>query len=147
MMKHSDRISGFELSLSAHEDGTLDTLYIRFRKGKVKRTSEVIEDTVIADYDENDNLLGIEILAPVKLSELAKFVEQPRRTSFRRFVKHSGPPCLVHHELRRFAAEGPIQKGESSQAPGTHSEGLADSIRSLGGSKPDQRTGRKRSRK
>jgi uncharacterized protein YuzE len=96
MLKHENHIVGFELSLSAREDGTLETLYIRFRHGKIKRTSEVIEDTVIADYDEHDNLVGIEILAPVKLSELAKLVEQPRRTSFRRFVRHSGPPCLVY---------------------------------------------------
>ena len=84
MMKHADQIAGFELSLSAREDDSLEMLYIRFRHGKTKRTSEVIEDTVIADYDEHDNLLGIEILAPVKLSELAKLVEQPRRMSFRK---------------------------------------------------------------
>jgi uncharacterized protein YuzE len=95
-MKQSNQSTGFELSVSADEDGTLETMYIRFRNGKIKRTSEVIEDTVIADYDEHDNLVGIEILGPVKLSELAKLVEQPRRTSFRKFVKRSGPPCLVH---------------------------------------------------
>ena len=95
-MRQSNQTTGFELSLSAGEDGTLETMYIRFRNGKVKRTREVIEETVIADYDEHDDLVGIEILGPVKLSELAKLVEQPRRTSFRKFVKHSGPPCLVH---------------------------------------------------
>ena len=95
-MKHLHNMTGFELSVSAGEDGTLETIYIRFRIGKVKRTWEVIEETVIADYDEHDNLVGIEILGPVKLSELAKLVEQPRRTSFRKFVKRSGPPCLVH---------------------------------------------------
>jgi uncharacterized protein YuzE len=95
-MTKPNQIVGFELSLTAREDGKIESLYIRFGNGKVKRTSEVIEDTVIADYDGNDNLLGIEILAPVKLSELAKLVDEPRRTSFRRFVRHSGPPRLVH---------------------------------------------------
>jgi uncharacterized protein YuzE len=95
-MEENREILGFELSVSARDDGTLEAAYIRFRSGKVNRSCEVIEDTLIADYDEHDNLLGVEILAPVKLSELAKLVEQPRRTSFRKFVKHSGPPCLVH---------------------------------------------------
>jgi uncharacterized protein YuzE len=94
-LKRSNQTTGFELSVSADEDGTLETIYIRFRNGKIKRTCEVIEETVIAVYDEHHNLVGIEILGPVKLSELAKLVAQPRRTSFRKFVKHSGPPCLI----------------------------------------------------
>jgi uncharacterized protein YuzE len=86
---------GFELSVSARGDGTLEAAYIRFRGGKSKRTRAIIEDTLIADYDENDNVLGVEILAPVKLSVFAKLVEQSRLTSFRKFVKHSGPLYFV----------------------------------------------------
>jgi len=95
-MAETRRPLGFELSVSARDDGTLEAAYIRFRTGKSKRTREIIEDTLIADYDEHDNLLGLEILAPVKLSDLAKLVEQPRRNSFRKFVKHSGPLHFVH---------------------------------------------------
>jgi uncharacterized protein YuzE len=96
MIKQESPVVGFELSLSSNEDGSIDTLYIRFKKGKVKRTRKIIEDTVLADYDENDNVLGVEVLAPVKLAELAKLVEQPRRNSFRKFVRDSGPPRPVH---------------------------------------------------
>ncbi len=94
-MKHDETALTFELSVSGRNDGTLEAAYIRFRVGKVKRSREVIEDTLIADYDAQDNLLGVEILAPVKLSELTKLVERPRRLSFRKFVKTSGPPYLV----------------------------------------------------
>jgi len=87
---------GFQLSVNARNDGTIEAAYIRFKTGKVSRSSEIIEDTLIADYDKHGKLLGIEILAPVKLSELTKLVEQPRRTSFRRFVKQSGPSYFVH---------------------------------------------------
>jgi uncharacterized protein YuzE len=94
-MKHNETVLGFELSLSARNDGTLEVAYIRFRVGNIKRSREVIEDTLIADYDAHDKLLGVEILAPVKLSDLTKLVEHARRPSFRKFVKTSGPPCLV----------------------------------------------------
>ena len=95
-MHQTNKTLGFELSLSGRENGTLEAAYIRFKVGKVKRTVEVIEDALMADYDEHDDLLGFEILAPVKLSDLAKHVEQPRRSSFRRFVRYSAPAELVH---------------------------------------------------
>jgi uncharacterized protein YuzE len=95
MPKRSD-VPGLELSVSARNDGTVKAAYIRFRAGKVKRSQEMLEDAVIADYDEHGNILGIEILAPVKVSALTELVDEPSRTSFRRFIKHSGLPRLVH---------------------------------------------------
>ncbi|MEM3386029.1 MAG: DUF2283 domain-containing protein [Nitrososphaeria archaeon] len=38
-----------------------DALYIRIRDGKVADSDEV-SDGIIVDYNENDNVLGIEIL-------------------------------------------------------------------------------------
>ena len=38
--------------------------YIRFKKGKVKKTKEIVKNTFLADYDEKGNLLGVEILVP-----------------------------------------------------------------------------------
>ncbi len=95
-MSTTTKIVGFELSLSARDDGRLEAAYIRFRNGKSDRTEEIVEDAMIADYDEHGNLLGIEIIAPVTLSKLATLVEKPRRPSFRKFMKHAAPPELVH---------------------------------------------------
>jgi uncharacterized protein YuzE len=45
-------------------DTTNIARYIRFGKGKAKRTVELVQDTIMADYDDQGNLLGIEIVAP-----------------------------------------------------------------------------------
>jgi uncharacterized protein YuzE len=86
---------GFELSVSGRDDGTLEAAYFRVKKGKVARTEEVVPDTVMADYDSSGELLGIEVLAPVRLSVLANQVERARRSSFRKFVRQSAPHELV----------------------------------------------------
>jgi uncharacterized protein YuzE len=95
-MHTTKEVVGFELSLSGRNDGTLEAAYFRFKKGKVKRTKEVIQDTLMADYDDKGELLGIEVLAPVRLSVLAKQVEAPRRSSFRKFIRQSAPADLVY---------------------------------------------------
>lgn len=86
---------GFELSISARDDGTLEALYILLQDAKVARTEEIIEDIILADYDEDDCLIGIEVLAPVKLSQIAKLVEQPRRKPLRKFLIEQAPEYLV----------------------------------------------------
>lgn len=96
-MKNAEkrRIAGFELSVSARDDGTVEAVYIRLRDGKVAKTREIIEDVLLADYDLHRELLGVEILAPVKLSDLTRLVQNARRTSFRRFIKQTAPPRLI----------------------------------------------------
>jgi uncharacterized protein YuzE len=95
-MGKTRQIVGFELSLSGRNDGTLEAAYFRFKSGKVKKTKEVIEDTLLADYNAEGELLGIEVLAPVRLGDLTKQVDLPRRSSFRKFVRQSAPAELVH---------------------------------------------------
>lgn len=90
-MIDKNNIIGFELSISSRDDGTLEAVYIRFRDGEVERTKEIEEDVLVGDYDAQGNLLGIEILAPVRLADLEKFVELQNRNAFRRVVKSS--PC------------------------------------------------------
>jgi uncharacterized protein YuzE len=94
-MPQSKKNISFELSVSGREDGTLEAVYIRFRDGKVASTKEVIADSLIVDYDLDGNVLGMEILAPVPLKELSKFVEQSRRSNFKRFISRSAPAELV----------------------------------------------------
>jgi len=88
-------IIGFELSVSARDDGTVEAVYIRLRDGKVAKTREIIEDVLLADYDPRGELLGVEILAPVKMSDLTRLVQQARRMPFRRFIKQTAPPRLI----------------------------------------------------
>ena len=85
---------GYELALSGRDDGTLECAYLRFKKGKVAKTVEVVTDTLMADYDAGGELIGLEIL-PVKLATLAKLAPETRRPSFRKFVRGSAPATLV----------------------------------------------------
>lgn len=89
------RPAGFELSISSRDDGTLEAMYIRIASGSVSKTRELIEDILLADLDGQGNVMGFEILAPVKLSDLAALVEQSRREPFRRFITHTAPPEMV----------------------------------------------------
>ncbi len=91
----ANRILHFELSTSGRSDGTIEAVYIRVRDGAVARTEEVKPDVLMCDYDADDNLVGIEILAPVKISSIVKKVDAPSRPSFKRFVKQSAPGELV----------------------------------------------------
>ena len=89
------KIIGFELSVSARNDGTLEAAYIQLSHRSVARTQEIIQDVLLADYDAQDHLVGLEILAPVKLTELAKLVDKPKRKPFKRFIQISAPRQLV----------------------------------------------------
>jgi len=89
-------VAGFETSVSARDDGTLEAMYIRFRQGKVARTREIIEDVLLADYNSRGVLIGIEILDAVRLSDLAKLVEQPQRKVFRDVIRRTAPPEFIH---------------------------------------------------
>jgi uncharacterized protein YuzE len=56
--------------VSVEFDPEVNALYIRLKDGKVK-TSEPLADNIIVDLDENNEILGIEILLPAK-SEISK---------------------------------------------------------------------------
>ena len=87
---------GFEISISARDDGTIEALYVRLSKNKVARTAEVPgNDEVLADYDSKGRLVGIEILSPVKLNKIVELVDEPRRAPFRKFIRTAAPSELV----------------------------------------------------
>ena len=56
--------------VSIEFDPEVNALYIRLKDGEVK-TSEPLADNIIVDLDENNEILGIEILLPAK-SEISK---------------------------------------------------------------------------
>ena len=86
---------GFEMSISARNDGAIEAVYILVRDDKAKRTKEIIEDILLADYSSRGQLVGIEILAPVKLAKITPLVEERRRRPFRRFLKEQAPDQLI----------------------------------------------------
>jgi uncharacterized protein YuzE len=94
-MNVSRKIEGFELSASGREDGRLEAVYIRLRTGRAAKTKEIIEDTLLADFDARGQLIGVEILAPVRLSDLTSLVQADRRAPFRKFIRETAPASLV----------------------------------------------------
>ncbi len=86
---------GFEMSISARDDGTIEAVYILVRDEKAVRTEEIVEDILLADYNSRGRLVGVEILAPVKIKRIASLVEEPRRRPFRRFIRERAPEELV----------------------------------------------------
>lgn len=87
---------GFELSVSERDNGTLEAVYITLHDEPSVRTEEVVEDVLFADYNAAGELIGIEILAPVRLGDLTHLVEPARRTPFARFVERRVPHEFVH---------------------------------------------------
>jgi len=83
------------MSISARNDGTIEAVYILLTDAKAVRTREVMEDILLADYDSRGHLVGIEVLAPVKMAKLAPLVDEPRRRSFRRFIRQRAPEELI----------------------------------------------------
>lgn len=81
----------YELSVSARDDGTLAAMYVCFSGKPVRYTKEIVGGTVMADFDKDDNLVGLEILAPVKLDQLVKQIKRSERPAFRRFVTRAAP--------------------------------------------------------
>lgn len=91
-------MSGFELSITSRTDGSLESAYIQTGRAQVNETVEVIKTVLLVDYAKSGALVGIEILAPVKIStvqSIATFLEVTRREPFRKFIKLSAPPALM----------------------------------------------------
>ncbi len=64
----------FEITGIVGNEGHIELAYIRFVKADVAKTVEVDGDRLLADYDKDGNLVGIEILAPVETTKLQTIV-------------------------------------------------------------------------
>jgi uncharacterized protein YuzE len=96
-MSHVDSPS-FGLSVTARRDGSLEAAYVQVTDQKVARTEEVLRSELLLDLDENNEVVGVEILAPVPLErviELAERLDESQRQAFETFVRSSAPPALV----------------------------------------------------
>jgi uncharacterized protein YuzE len=97
-MSRTERYAGFELSLHARPDGSLEAAYVYLSHEQVVRTEELVESVLMVDYDANDQIVGIEILAPVPLERIVHIVdalEEAQRQSFHRFLTTYVPSDLV----------------------------------------------------
>lgn len=82
------------------DDSTGDVLavYFQIRKGKVHETREYAEGAALADYNKRGELIGIELLAPCKVSivdQLAANESAAMRRQTKRFMRKAGPRQMV----------------------------------------------------
>jgi uncharacterized protein YuzE len=98
MSTASHQSTGFGLSVQAREDGSLEAAYVRLSQRQVARTEELIESSLLLDFDDDGALVGIEVLAPVNVTEvegLASRLDASQRNAFVNFVRSSAPPGLM----------------------------------------------------
>ena len=88
-------MTGFEISISGRDDGTIEAVYISVGDNKVFRTKEIVPNQLLVDYDRGGNIVGIEILAPVRIADITRLVDQSSRKPFKRFVTESVPDQFV----------------------------------------------------
>ena len=83
----------FRVEVETHsETGRVVAVYFQFRRGKSATVKEYEGGNVFADYDRKGELLGIEMLAPCKVSVLNKIaVVEPAK----RFIKSVIPPAML----------------------------------------------------
>lgn len=83
----------FEVSTA--DDGMVEAIYIRFSSEKVFRTEEIEENTLLRDFDKSNGLIGIEVLAPVKIAKVARLMPSASRLKFKRYLRRHPVPELV----------------------------------------------------
>lgn len=88
---------GFEVSMSARDDGTIEAMYVLISDKSVAETRELDEDILLGDYDDKGELVGIEILAPVSLDGFSRWSTLAAPISFPGASQRStGTRCLVN---------------------------------------------------
>ncbi len=90
------RAISFEASICGRDDGAIEAIYIKILPDKVSRTVEISGDRLLADYNNEEKLVGIEILAPATIAQLVDLIDADRRSSFRKFISSSIPRKFVH---------------------------------------------------
>jgi uncharacterized protein YuzE len=76
--------------------GAVGAVYFQLRKGRVAETEEVIEGTAFVDYDKKGQVLGVELLAPCKVTALDKIVRK-EPPQVKRLLKGAIPRELAIH--------------------------------------------------
>ncbi len=76
------------------ETGHTKAVYFHIRDGDSAETKEIEKGRAFADYDANGRLLGVDLLAPCKVTILDKLAEQEPE-AVRRFLLGAAPRELV----------------------------------------------------
>ena len=99
LSKHQPPASRFRVSLETDDDtGEAIAAYFQIRKGRQDHAQDFARGAVIADYNKQGHLLGLELLAscPVKIIDtVAQNESAAFRASIKRFMRQSGPRGLV----------------------------------------------------
>jgi uncharacterized protein YuzE len=77
------------------ETGELSAVYFRIRKGHVARTVEHADGRAFADYSVAGKLLGIELIAPCKITVLDSILSAQEREPIKKFIRKASPRELV----------------------------------------------------
>lgn len=66
----------FEVSLDEH--GNARSAYVRLvPRAEVARTTEVVANALLADFDAANTLVGLEILSPVPVATIQQLLDDP----------------------------------------------------------------------
>jgi uncharacterized protein YuzE len=83
----------FHVSVETRDDtGEVLAVYFQVRKGKPKTTKEHADGAVFTDYDQHGRLLGLEMLAPCRVSVLDNIA---RQASAKRFIRRAIPRGML----------------------------------------------------
>jgi uncharacterized protein YuzE len=89
----------FQVSVDTDDvTGEVLAVYFHIRKGRVHTTHEFANGDVFADYDRKGQLLGIELLAPCKVSivdQLATDEPADLRKRTKEFMRNAGPRTMI----------------------------------------------------
>lgn len=86
----------FSFQLTVTNDnrtGEILSVYLRIRKGKVDKVREIQDGAAFVNYGRKGELLGIEMLAPCRLSVIEKIAQSEPST--RQFIRKNVPPGMV----------------------------------------------------
>jgi hypothetical protein len=75
------------------DTGEIRAIYFQIRKGKTTETKVFQRGDVIVDYDSGGTLLGIEMIAPAKISTLEKILRSDPES--KEVVRRSVPREMV----------------------------------------------------
>ena len=89
----------FQVSVETDEaTGDVLAVYFQFRSGNVADTREFANGKVFADYSKQGELLGVEMLAPCKVSIMDRIAREETtavRRQAKQFLRQSGPRQMV----------------------------------------------------
>jgi uncharacterized protein YuzE len=89
----------FGLSIDTdNASGEVVAVYFQIRKGRSHETREFADGAAFADYNANGELIGIELLAPCRVSivdQLAANEPLEVRRKTKRFLRESGPRRMI----------------------------------------------------